>query len=235
MEGYICLHRKLLESTVFENEKMLKVWIWCLLKATWKERDQQVGMQTIHLFPGQFIFGRKVAAAELNMSESTVYRLINCLEKKTNLSVKVNNKFSVINVENWGLYQDKENVGEQQMNNRWTTDEQQMNTNNKVNKVNKVNKKDIEKKSYGEFEKVKLADEEYQKLVSNIGETKTKQYIDRVDGYLEGNKNKKYSNHYATIQNWYRKDFPEFSFTKNNTNKFDEAFKKSQNEEGYQL
>jgi hypothetical protein len=143
MAGYICLHRKLLESTVFENEKMLKVWIWCLLKATWQERDQQVGLQVVHLFPGQFVFGRKVAAAELGMNESTVYQYINVLKTKGNLSIKPNNKFSVINVENWGLYQDNDSVVEQQNNNKITTKKQQNNTNNKVKKVNKDNKKDI--------------------------------------------------------------------------------------------
>lgn len=59
--SYIKLFRKLLNSPIFENEKALKIWVWCLLKATHKEREQLVGQQIIHLEIGQFVFGRKQA------------------------------------------------------------------------------------------------------------------------------------------------------------------------------
>ena len=48
-KSYIKLFRKLLESPIFENEIALKVWIWCLLKATHKEREQLVGHQLVYL------------------------------------------------------------------------------------------------------------------------------------------------------------------------------------------
>jgi len=31
--GWIRLYRKTLESAVFQNETLLKIWIWCLLRA----------------------------------------------------------------------------------------------------------------------------------------------------------------------------------------------------------
>ena len=70
MEGYIKLYRKLLESPVFQNEKALKVWIWCLCKATHKDREQLVGRQIVNLKTGQFIFGRKKASEELKINET---------------------------------------------------------------------------------------------------------------------------------------------------------------------
>ena len=61
-KSYIKLFRKLLNSPIFENEKALKIWIWCLLKATHKERLQLVGQQEVNLQKGQFVFGRKRAS-----------------------------------------------------------------------------------------------------------------------------------------------------------------------------
>jgi len=95
-----------------------------------------IGLQEVELKKGQFIFGRKVAANELKMSESKIYRLIKKLEKMQNLNIKANNKFSVITIENWEDYQsdnnNNEQQSEQQMNNKRTTNEQQMNTNKNI-------------------------------------------------------------------------------------------------------
>lgn len=130
-KSYIKLFRKLLNSPIFENEKALKIWIWCLLKATHKERLQLVGQQEVNLEKGQFVFGRKKASEELKMSESTIYKYIKLLEKLQMISVNSNNKFSVITVEKWEEYQ----VEELKDNNKVTTKEQQKNTNKNVKNI----------------------------------------------------------------------------------------------------
>lgn len=60
------------------------------------------------------------------------------------LNIKTHNKFSIVTIENWGLYQggelENEQQNEQQTNNKRTTDEQQTITNNKDNKEKKDNK-----------------------------------------------------------------------------------------------
>ena len=130
-KSYIKLFRKLLNSPIFENEKALKIWIWCLLKATHKERLQLVGQQEVTLQKGQFVFGRKKASEELKMSESTIYKYIKLLEKLQMISVNSNNKFSVVTVEKWEEYQ----VEELKDNNKVTTKEQQSNTNKNVKNI----------------------------------------------------------------------------------------------------
>jgi hypothetical protein len=136
LAGWIKLHRKLKNSLVFDNPDLLKVWIWCLLKATHDDYIQMIGLQEVELEKGQFIFGRKVAANELKMSESKTYRLIKKLETIQNLNIKANNKYSIITIANWELYQSDNNNSEQQfeqqMNNKRTTNEQQMNTNKNI-------------------------------------------------------------------------------------------------------
>ena len=58
-----------------------------------------------------------------------------------NIHIKSNNKYSVITIVNWNVYQgsdtESEQQNEQQMNNKRTTNEQQMNTNKKDKKEKK--------------------------------------------------------------------------------------------------
>lgn len=138
MDGWIKLYRKLLNSPIFENERALKVWIWCLLKATHEDREQLVGRQTIYLKSGEFIFGRKRASEELKMPEKTVYDYIHSLKNLSMLYIKSNNKFSVIGIENWAEYQLPNQDFDNKFDNKRTTNEQQMNTNNNVKNVNNI-------------------------------------------------------------------------------------------------
>lgn len=132
--SYIKLFRKLLKSPIFENEKALKIWIWCLLKATHTDRQQLVGQQIVDLKKGDFVFGRNKASEELKMNESTIYKYIKLLEKLQMISIKSNNKFSVVSIEKWEEYQ----IDDLKNNNKVTTKEQQSNTNKNVKNVNNI-------------------------------------------------------------------------------------------------
>lgn len=81
MEGWIKLHRKLLESMIFQNENILKIWVWCLLKASHSEKEILVGRQIVSLKKGEFVTGRKKAAEELKINENTFYTNIKLLER----------------------------------------------------------------------------------------------------------------------------------------------------------
>ena len=76
------------------------------------------------------------------------------------------------------------------------------------------NDKDISKKEvkhkHGEFKKVLLTDKEHSELLEKFGESKTKELIERLDGYV-GSTGKSYKSHYMTILNWSRKDEKETS------------------------
>ena len=140
--GWIKLHRKIIDSAVFENPKILKLWIWCLCKASHKGYESMVGNQIVVLPEGQFIFGRKTASSELKIKESMVYKYIKLLEKLEMINIKSNNKFSIITIEKWAFYQfdndEEQQQKEQQRNNKGTTKEQQRNTNKNVKNVKNV-------------------------------------------------------------------------------------------------
>jgi hypothetical protein len=60
------------------------------------------------------------------------------------------------------------------------------------------------------LEFVMLTGKEHQKLTENMGEVLTAEYIERLNGYIgqigEKQAAKKYTSHYHTIANWWRKD-----------------------------
>lgn len=132
MAGWIKLHRKILDSVVFDNPDLLKVWIWCLLKATHDDYTQLVGLKVVELTKGQFITGRFKGAEELKLNPSTFYKYLKVLEKLNTIDLNSNNKMTVVTVVNWGKYQLDENETCQQNNNNVTTKEQQSNTNKNI-------------------------------------------------------------------------------------------------------
>lgn len=134
-QGYIKLYRNLLESEIFQNEKLLKVFVWCLLKASHKERDQLVGRQKIKLRDGQFVFGRNTASIELNMAPSTLWDYMKLLEARQTINIKSNNKFSIITIEKWTMYQCSEEIFDIKTNKKQTSNKQQINTNKNVKNV----------------------------------------------------------------------------------------------------
>ena len=143
MAGWIKLHRKTLDSKVFQNEKLLKTFVWCLLKASHKEYELFHGRQKISLRPGQFITGRKKAGEELDMPPSTAWFYLNLLKADSTIDIKSNNKYSLITIINWDLYQsDGDNFNsnlDSNLDNKRTTNGQQTDT----YKNDKNDKKDL--------------------------------------------------------------------------------------------
>lgn len=140
IDGWISLHRKLLDSTVFQNADLLKVWIWCLLKATHKDHETLVGLQVVELLPGQFVTGRFKGSEELKMNPSTFYKYLKILQDLSMIALKSDNKKTVVTIENWDKYQGEEGRAYQQNNNNVTTTYQQRDTNNNINNNNNINK-----------------------------------------------------------------------------------------------
>ena len=89
--GYFCIWRKIEDSVVFQNEGLLKVFLWCLIRANHKESFVQVktgrGSTEVKLLPGSFLFGRESAAKRLSMSPSTVWKRILKLKKLEILNI----------------------------------------------------------------------------------------------------------------------------------------------------
>ena len=143
MSGWIKLHRKLIDNPIFDNAELLRVWIWCLLKASHKGYNQLVGLTEVELKEGQFITGRFSGSKELRINPSTFYKYLKTLEKLKMIELNSNNKMTIVTIAKWAVYQLDEIESYQQNNNNVSTTYQQNNTNK--NDKNDKNEKELYK------------------------------------------------------------------------------------------
>jgi len=146
MEGAILISRALIDSEVFASEKLLKIWIWLLIKANFRERQVPIkigaGQSVVTIKRGQLLFGRLSAENELFIDGSTIYKCIKKLETLKNIEIKSNSHYSIITICNYDHYQDmnsyKVAAKRQPRNKQVTATEQPSNTPNNDNKENNV-------------------------------------------------------------------------------------------------
>ncbi|CDQ39516.1 hypothetical protein [Virgibacillus salexigens] len=223
MQGYISLHRKLMENPIWADPNYLKLWIYCLFEATHKEREQLVGNQMVKLERGQFITGRYSLSEDMNrgvkpkqkLDKLTWWRHLNNLEKFGMLNIKSTNKYSIVTIVNYDVYQSNQHKTEQdnehQMNNKRTSDEHHLNTNNNVNNGN--NKKNSPKQVYDETSiYYQLAEYFLDKIRNNNPEHKTpnmQTWSDDIRKMMELDKRSEKQIKY--LMDWVQKDDFEMS------------------------
>jgi len=105
LQGWVKIHRNLLEHWHFDNPKLLKIWLWCILRARHMPGEVGFGRKRIPLNQGQLIFGRKSAAAELQMPESTVWDYMKLLQSNGSIDISSTTRYSIISITNWDFYQ----------------------------------------------------------------------------------------------------------------------------------
>lgn len=119
--GYVKFYRKCLWDGWLRNRDLWTFWSYCLFKASYKKWTTVVGYQQVELEPGQFIFGRRIASSELEMSERTIRTCLKNLKNMKNLTIKATSKYSIVTILNWESYQGQENESDQQSDQRVTS------------------------------------------------------------------------------------------------------------------
>lgn len=151
---------------------MLKLWLYCLIRANHTETEVLIEKQEIKLYPGQFVTGRFALADEYNrgakkrhrVSPDTLWRWLKKFQEWEMLHIKSTNKYSVITIKNWDAYQQTA----QEMHNNCTTDAQQMHTDkNDKNDKNDNNNIIIRSKYKFETHHMKLAELLFKKIREN--------------------------------------------------------------------
>lgn len=136
MEGWIKLHRKILDNPIITKDSdYLAVWIYLLLNTTHKEYDVLFKGKRITLKKGQLLTGRKSISEKLKIDENKVQRILKTLENEQQIEQQSSNKNRLITIVSWNKYQEDEQQIEQQVNNKRTTTEQQVNTNKNVKNI----------------------------------------------------------------------------------------------------
>ena len=107
--NWFALHRKILDSEVFADPHMLRLWIWLLARASFKTTHVSMstgrGSTTVTLKPGQSIVGRKSGADALEWKPSTFRNRLDRLEKMDMVSIKKDTHWSIVSIVNWRQYQ----------------------------------------------------------------------------------------------------------------------------------
>lgn len=135
MEGWIRVHRKLIEEPWFKKSEYVHLWLYLLLKANHKDKEVFIGNEKVIVKRGQLLTSRHKLAEVVRIQENKIYRILKCFENEHQIEQHKTNKYTLISIVNYDTYQKSEQISEQQMNNKCTTAEQQMNTNNNDNNI----------------------------------------------------------------------------------------------------
>jgi hypothetical protein len=135
MQGYIKLHRKILENPIIGNPKYIALWIILLMLAQHKESEFLHGNQLVKLERGQLLTGRKQLAELSGIAEGTIETILNYLESQQQIKQQKTTKYRVLTILNWDKYQVDEQQFQQQNDNKITTKRQQNDTYKNVNNV----------------------------------------------------------------------------------------------------
>jgi len=141
-DGWICLHRSLLEWEWYDDKNACRLFIHLLLKANHKPKK----WRGITIESGSLIAGRHVLSAETGLSEQQIRTSLNKLKSTNGITIKSTNKYSMISICCWSKYQDNNQQVNQQVTNKQPTNNQQVTTNNNVT-IKQLNKQTNNKTS----------------------------------------------------------------------------------------
>ena len=114
--GFIKFWRKTEDSGLLQNPHALQLFCYILLRANHKKTKSLINGTIVEVGEGQLIFGRKKAADDLKTSEQSIRTAINLLKKLKIVTINPTNKFSLITVDNWAIYQNTNQQPNQQSN-----------------------------------------------------------------------------------------------------------------------
>lgn len=145
MEGWIKIHRKILEWEWFSNSQMTHLFLYFLLKANYESGTYRGSV----IKRGELVFGRKRVSIELNISEQSLRTALKRLKSTKEITTKSTKEYTVISICNYDDYNPlKENdQPRHQPSNQLTTNpttNQQLTT--QLTTCKEVKKKEVKKK-----------------------------------------------------------------------------------------
>jgi len=133
-EGFIKLYKKIKNWEWYQNSYCFHIMIHLIISANYKDS----GWQGIEVKRGQFITGHRKISKETGISSQSVRTCLNKLKSTNEITIKSTNKFSIITICNYDIYQDSiiltnpqtnPQTNKQLTNNQQTTNKQLTTTN----------------------------------------------------------------------------------------------------------
>jgi len=223
-QGWISLHRSLMEHWVYEDKPFcyFGAWVDLILRANHEPKKFVVGDHIAIIERGQLFTSYRSLAERWGWGVKKIKTFLSLLEQDEMITAERTKNGTLLTLVNYGVYQDSGNTKETQKkhvgnteetprkhkgNDKETIRERNNNDNNENNENNVTNEcvpadaSPAPKKKYGTFSKVRLTDDEYSRLCGEYGEPQTKKAIDFLDAYIE-EKGYKSKNHNLAIRRW---------------------------------
>lgn len=141
VEGWLKLYRSIQNHWLWEDKPFSRgqAFIDLLLMANHKDNKILFNGELIEIKRGSRITSLRQLSDAWGWSTTKVKKFLELLEKENMITVKSDNKKTLVTIENYGIYQDVGNAEE--------TQEKQQNNTEVTQKKNKKNSKEIQKKT----------------------------------------------------------------------------------------
>lgn len=104
--GFIKIHRSMLEWEWHDDVNMLSVFVHCLMLANWKD-----GRYHGQLIPrGSFVTSNRHLSQKTGLSPATVNRCLHRLQETGEIELNVKHFYTIVSVRNYAVFQDSEDV-----------------------------------------------------------------------------------------------------------------------------
>ena len=135
MSGFITLHRKLLDWEWYNDINTKTLFIHCLLKANWEDKN----WRGLNIKRGSFVTSYDGLSKETNLTIQQIRTAIFKLSKTQEINIQTTNKYTLLSVVKYEDYQSLEikSTHKQQTNNT-QSNKQITTTNNIINKQSNI-------------------------------------------------------------------------------------------------
>ena len=101
MEGFITIHRKILDWEWYSNSNVMRVFIHCLLRANYQERSWQGNV----IGRGQFVTSVSKLSRELGLTPRQISGALDKLKMTNEIAIKTSNRNTTITICKYDDYQ----------------------------------------------------------------------------------------------------------------------------------
>lgn len=185
MQGWIKLHRKFKNWEWWNDEKMVKLFLYLLLSANFEDKK----WQGITIKRGQLVTSLNHLSIETNFSIRQIRTLLKRLKSTHEVTIKTTSKYTTLTICNYDSYQDfeeandkvndkvndKQATSKRQTNDKQTTTTKECKELKELNKEKKIQKKETPQPQKGEHV---FSDDEMEKAeklyIQKIGKSQLK-------------------------------------------------------------
>jgi len=188
--GWIKLHRQILEWEWYDDINCFRLFTHLILKANHKEKRYK-GMV---IKAGQIVTSRDLLAEETGLSSQQIRTAITKLKSTNEITSVTSSQGTIIEVVNYDKYQIATNE---------ITEEQP--TSNQRATTNKNDKNNNNENIYRSFDNLTLSKDELNKLLTTYSQQDVDDILDAIENYKD---NKKFKSLYLTAKKWLKKNEP---------------------------